>query len=180
VGFANDGVYVSFSKGTGFQEPILTVGETFRRAHLLCQQLDDTTQLFAVLHGLHRFAYMRGEWDLARDLGEQMVSLAERNADPPLRPEAHRALGLTRWLQGEFTEAHTHFEQGSAWYDRQHHATYLHLSGQDPGVVCLGRNSLALWCLGYAEQARRGLEQTLAPGANHRAPFCADLYAFLC
>ncbi|CAN5698106.1 hypothetical protein BH10CHL1_BH10CHL1_39430 [soil metagenome] len=153
----------------GYAAP--AVGEAFHQARLLCQKLNDTTQLFSVLHGLHRFCYVHGEWQLARELGEQMVSLAERNSDPILRPEANRALGVTLWLQGEFTLAQNHFEQGSTWYDRQHYARYLRLSGQDPGVVCLGGGALTLWCLGYAEQAYQGIEQTLALAQAVANPF---------
>jgi len=160
----------------------LAVGEAFRRARVLCEQLGDMTQLFSVLHGLHRFGYARGQWQLARDLGEQMVSLAERNPDPFLRSEANRALGVTLWLQGEFMLAQTHFQQGYAWYDHRYHAAYLRLSGQDPGVVCLGGNALTLWCLGYVEQAHHTLEKTQALAQTIAHPFVltyAQFYACL-
>ena len=147
------------------------VGAAFHRARALCQQLGDTPQLFLVLHGLHRHCYNAGDWELARELGEQMVHLAEHNVDPRLRPEAHRALGLTQWLQGEFDAAYAHFTQGIAAYDPQHHTTYLRQTGQDPGVVCLGASALALCCLGYVDQARQGLNQALSLAQTIAHPF---------
>lgn len=147
------------------------VGAAFHRARALCQQLGHTPQLFLVLHGLHRYCYNGGDWALARELGEQMVRLAERNSDPLLQSEAHRALGVTQWLQGEFDTAYAHFTQGIAAYDPQHHTTYLRQTGQDPGVVCLGASALSLCCLGYADQARQGLNQALALAQTIAYPF---------
>ncbi len=121
---------------------------------------------------------MRGDWHVARDLGEQMVDLAEGDPDPFLRPEAHLALGLTHWLQGEFTQAHSHFEQGIAWYDRHHHARYMRLPGQDPGVVCHGADAMAWWGLGYSEQAHRSLEQALVIAQTVAHPFVLTYYHF--
>jgi predicted ATPase len=54
------------------------VRAVFNRAYALCQHLEDTAHLLAVLHGLHRFYYNSGEWHVARELAGQMVTLAPR------------------------------------------------------------------------------------------------------
>ncbi|HEV8712368.1 MAG TPA: hypothetical protein VGX03_06005 [Candidatus Binatia bacterium] len=46
-----------------------------------------------------------------------------------------------------------HFEQGLALYDPPQHHTLAVLYGYDPGVACLLRVALVLWCLGYPDQA---------------------------
>lgn len=147
------------------------VGLTFGRALELCQQLGDTAQLFAVLHGLHHFRYMRGEWQAARELGEQLVELAEAEQAPALRTEAQRALGVVLWHLGEFVGAHEHTEQGIATYDRQHHRTYLEHYGQDPGVVCYGYSACTLWLLGHGEQALERIDHTLDLAGELAHPF---------
>src|SRR5262249_30045503 len=58
------------------------VEQTYGRARALCTQLGETSQLFPTLWGLWRFYQSRGVLPTARDLGEQLMRLAERTADP--------------------------------------------------------------------------------------------------
>src|SRR5262249_46342118 len=89
----------------------------------------------------------------ARELGEQLLGLAQSGHDPALLLAAHRALGPTLFHLGEVGLAQEHVAQGVALYDpRQHHSQAFHY-GLDPGVVCLSFWALALWHFGYAEQA---------------------------
>jgi predicted ATPase len=58
------------------------VQATYARARELCQQLGETRQLFPVLLGLRGFHQVRGEFLAARELGEQLLGLAQREQDP--------------------------------------------------------------------------------------------------
>jgi DNA-binding SARP family transcriptional activator/predicted ATPase len=153
----------------GFAVP--DVGKVFSQAHELAQQLGEPAQLFAALHGLHHYYYMRGEWQAARILGEQLVALATIEPACGQPTEAQRALGVVLWHLGEFADAYKHTERGIAAYDRRHHAQYLRLYGQDPGVVCLGYSACALWLLGFPAQAEQRLEQSLALARELGHPF---------
>lgn len=51
--------------------------QAFKRARELCQQLGETPQLFAVLAGLRMIAEARGELPKARELAEQLLSIAQ-------------------------------------------------------------------------------------------------------
>ena len=53
------------------------VEKAYTRARELCQQVGETPQLFPVLWGLWVFYLMRGELQTARELGEQLLSLAQ-------------------------------------------------------------------------------------------------------
>ena len=93
------------------------VEQTYARARALCAQVGDTPQLFPTLRGLWRFYYNQGALSTAQELGEQLMRLAQRAADPvPLR-EAHEALGMTLFFLGDFVAARTHLEQGIAHID---------------------------------------------------------------
>jgi predicted ATPase len=52
------------------------VEQAFARARELCQQIGETPQLFPVLLGLRSFYTVRGEYRIARELGEQLLRLA--------------------------------------------------------------------------------------------------------
>ena len=65
------------------------VRATYTRARELCQQVGETRQLFPVLFGLWTFHQVRGEFLAARELGEQLLGLAQREQDPALLIERH-------------------------------------------------------------------------------------------
>jgi hypothetical protein len=69
------------------------------------------------------FYNQRGEFHVDRELGEQLLTLAQRVQDPALLLGAHRALGETLFFLGELTSARVHFEQGIALYDPQQYGS---------------------------------------------------------
>ena len=70
--------------------------------------MGETGQLFTVLRGLWIFYIVRAELQTARELGEQLLQLAQGAQDPALLLEAHRALGETLYYLGEFSSAYAH------------------------------------------------------------------------
>ncbi|MBI3756397.1 MAG: hypothetical protein HY267_00320 [Deltaproteobacteria bacterium] len=129
------------------------VQATYTRARELCQQVGETRQLFPVLDGLRLFHHVRGEFLTARQLGEQLLSLAQREQDPALLVEAYRALGSTLFNLGEFGAAQAHLEQSIALYDAQHRHSHFSVYSTEPGVFGLTYTALVLWHLGYPDQA---------------------------
>jgi predicted ATPase len=121
--------------------------------------------------GLFFFHLARAELQIGRELGEQLLALAQRNHDRSRLVVAHRALGSTLFYLGEVALALEHTHRGAALYDTQPHVP-VRLSGQDLGVFCRIYAAMALWLLGYPDQARAGIQSahTLAQEINH--PFC--------
>ena len=78
------------------------VEHTYARARALCQQSGETPELFAALRGLWVFNEARTEYQTARQLGEQLLTLAQTLQDPMCLVEAHRALGNTLFWLSEF------------------------------------------------------------------------------
>ena len=70
------------------------------------------------------FYLHRVELRTARELGEHLLTLAQRVGDPTLLLEAHYALGNTVNYLGEFATAQAHFAQGIALYDPQRHRAH--------------------------------------------------------
>jgi predicted ATPase len=70
------------------------VEHAYTRARVLCQQVGDIPQFFPVLRGLWYFYLLRVELQTARELGEQLHSLAQRTHDPALLLEAVRKQSL--------------------------------------------------------------------------------------
>src|SRR5215831_16674422 len=105
-------VPLTATKGYGAPE----VERAFIRARELCQQVGETSQLFAVLEGLSTLYFSRAEHQKARELGEQCLTLAKRVDNSAYLSRAHSVLGVPLFWSGELTSARTHLEQNIALY----------------------------------------------------------------
>jgi predicted ATPase len=147
------------------------VERAYARALELCQQVGNAQELFPVLYGLSRLYKKRGKLWRARDLGEQLLVLAQRQGDAAMLVRSHYVLGnVLLWL-GEFTTARAHFEQGVAVHDPQRYHTHDLLYEADPWLSCLSALSLTLWFLGYPDQALRCGAEALALAQELSHPY---------
>ena len=146
------------------------VEQAYARARELSQQVGETPQLFPGLYGLWRFSLVRAELQTARELGEQLLRLAQSVQDSTFLLEAHQALGVTLFFLGEFAPARLHLEQGITLYNPQQHRSLAFRFGEDIGVVCLSHTALALWCLGYPAQALERIDEALTLGLELSHP----------
>ena len=143
----------------GYAAP--AVEQAYTRARELGQQVGETRQLFPVLWGLWVFYVVRAEYKRARELAEQLLSLAQSVHTPAFLLEAHRALGITLSYLGEAAPAREHLERGIALYNPQQHRSHAFLYAIDPGVGCLSYAARVLWYLGYPDQALKSMHAAL-------------------
>jgi predicted ATPase len=138
-------------KGHGAPE----VRATYSRALELCRQVGETPDLFPTMWGLWHFYLSQGACNTARDLGNELLGLAEQRAEPALLLAAHQALGRSLYQLGEFSAALIHFERARASLDpKLDFAPHLRY-GVAPGVHCMAAQAQLLWCLGYPDQAQQ-------------------------
>jgi predicted ATPase len=147
------------------------VGRTYARARVLCRQVEDAPQVLSVLRGLWNFYLVRAEYQTAQELAEQLLTLAQRQQTPALILEAHLSLGISLFWQGGMAAARWYLEQGSALYNPQQHRAHALLYGLDPGMACRSYAALALWSLGYPDQARQCIEAALTLAQELAHPF---------
>jgi tetratricopeptide (TPR) repeat protein len=141
--------------------------QAFTRARGLCQQLGETPQLFEALAGLRMIHEARGELPQARELAEQLLSLAQRQSHPARLMRAYNVLGATSLYLGAFAPARAYLEQGialaplprdcSAALPRSDHIQ----GGSVLGVSCRRHVALTLWYLGYPEYARQRSDEAI-------------------
>jgi predicted ATPase/predicted Ser/Thr protein kinase len=160
--------------------------QAYTRARELCRQATDPAPLFPVLWGLWLFSKVRSELSKAQEMADELASLARQLRDLDLALQAHQALGMTAFCRGEPAAAIQHVEQAAALYDPVRHRTHAFLFGQDPAVMCQAYGEVALWLLGYPEQARRQSEETirrsraLSPSSQAIAMHFAGMVHQLC
>jgi class 3 adenylate cyclase/predicted ATPase len=139
----------------------LEVEKVYTRAVELCRQVDEPHQFFLALGGLWTFYLVRAKYQTARELGGQLLNLAQSVQDPTFLLLAHRALAEPLFLLGELASARAHLEQGIALYNLQQHRSLAFLYGFDPGVMCLNFAAFTLWHLGYPDQALKRSHEAL-------------------
>ena len=92
------------------------VVKAFGRARELCGLVGDSSQLVPALFGLWAFHNFGGNLRTAQELGEELLSIAERRQDPAARLMAHTALGITLAYSGELRRSLEHCTQGVSVY----------------------------------------------------------------
>jgi class 3 adenylate cyclase/predicted ATPase len=155
------------------------VARAYSRARELCQQVGETPQLFPALWGQWGFYFIGGKLQTARELGEQLLSIAQSVQDPALLVEGHHALWPPLFFLGEFALTRAHLEQGTALYDSQQHGfRAFFYGGHDPGVCCQDFWALTLCALGYPDQALQKVHEalTLAQELSHPLSLAVALY----
>jgi predicted ATPase len=137
---------------------------TYARARALCEQVQEAPTLFLVLWGLWMYYEVGSQLAKSRELAERLFTLAQHAQDPAQRLQAHMAQLVTSFSLGQLAATREHAEQGIALYDPTRHGGHTHLYGQDPGVACRAFAAVALWLLGYPDQAVQRSREAVAMG----------------
>ena len=80
-------------------------------------------------------------------------------------------LGYALFCHGQLEAAREQLEAGHETYDRSMRNNLSFRLGQDPDVACLAYLALALWVLGYPEQARAKMQMALKFSDDLSHPF---------
>jgi class 3 adenylate cyclase/predicted ATPase len=137
----------------------------YRRAQDLARQLGNDRDRFNAAWGLWFFHTTNGEPNVARELVDELFGVAERLDDAALRLQAHHAAWPSALFLGELTAAREHVAQGLALYDPEKHRAHAFLYGGHDTAVCgKGQGAVALWLLGYPDQAARSAHDAVSFG----------------
>lgn len=149
------------------------VGQAFERGRALCRDSTPTGELVGVIAGLGLLYVNLGELRRAREVGAELLALAERRQDSNLFVSGHELLGLTMLRAGEQIECRSHMTLAMRRYEEARNDGLRDSLGRDPAVSCLGFGAMGLWLLGYPDQALAGTAQAVqtAHAARERHPF---------
>jgi len=153
----------------GYASP--ETGASMTRARELCEALGDTASLFPVVWGLWHY-YAIGKTDLksADNAAEHLWSISRNLNDPALILGAHVSSAFTLQHLGELVASRQHFEESARYYDPAQHIRYMELYRFEPGIQSESEMVRTLWLLGFPDQARRKMEETLARARTLAVP----------
>jgi len=135
----------------GFASP--AVERTYTLARAAGERCGGGAALFPVFYGLWNVHLLRCELRACGDLASRMLALAMAQDDPVLRLQAHNVRQQPLVHLGQFDAARDHQDQALAIYDSARHGTLTDVFGEDPGIGCLVYRAVALWHLGFSDQA---------------------------
>jgi class 3 adenylate cyclase/predicted ATPase len=124
-----------------------------QEAEALGEPLEDPLLLFSVLYSfwVARFVAFNGK--VMRELAAHFLTLAEKQGATVPLMVGHRNMGVSLLHTGDIQEARVHIDRAIVLYDPAKHRQLATRFGQDVRVALLFYRSLALWPLGYPEEA---------------------------
>ena len=132
-----------------------SVKHAYTRALQLCKESGFDEHTFPAVFGLWTWNFLRAALGEAQVLAEYLMNTAENADDSVCKVIAHEALGFTLFARGKFAAAHAALERSISLCEDSKAAAYLDLSAQDPRVHVRLYDGMALWLLGYPDQALR-------------------------
>jgi serine/threonine protein kinase/predicted ATPase len=158
---------VSLVASRGYASPDLEA--VHARARELAERIEDTATLFRIVWGMWALRLLRDEMDVAIDLANQLLALAESRADKGQTLEAWFSIAITRFYRGEFAAVLEACDHCAKLEEPELcRANALHIS-QDTGATYRCYRALADWYMGRPDDAWREINEAVeyTRGVDH-------------
>jgi len=159
------------------------VEKAFARAVDLCRRLGDGGQRTRAEFGLWTYYVVRGHYQRAVELADDLLAVARRTPGPGTLVQAYYCSGFSRFQVGELAAAHAAFGEGAAAAGEGDDPSFALPTGDDVRIHLLAFYGLALWHVGEPAAARARCQEALALARRLRHPygiaFAATVDAFL-
>jgi class 3 adenylate cyclase/predicted ATPase len=164
---------VPLTATSGYAAP--EVAKTYNEARELCQRIGTTAQLFPAMYGLWRFYLLRAEYATARELGDELLRLAERTQAQRLLIAAHRAVGATLFYLGDIVQSRAHLDHViGARADAGPSCENIY-DVVDAGVASRAYAAWGEWLLGHPDKAVALSDDAVALARELDHPFSKAL-----
>ena len=151
-------------KGYSTPETVAALGAAKR---LLDDGVGDDLQRFSVLYGLCSAKYIASELESAHAQAKQFVDLAHRQDNKIYRLVGHRLLGTVQFFMGRHREALDNLQRAERCREAVIQKQWSYRFGYDPGLILASYKIMALFMLGYPDQAARASDQMRLEAEDH-------------
>ncbi len=128
-------------------------GHAFGRARELWEQLGSPSEFLQIPHGQSVYHALRGEFDRAKRLDEDLLRLSHQRNDSAGLVLGHLSSGINLMFAGRFALSRSHLEEALAVYDPICHRSLVHQAGIHSLVSSQAFLGIVLFCLGFSDQA---------------------------
>ena len=122
---------------------------------------DDAPERFPVLRSLATLHLMRSDFDSAREIGRELLAIAEQQRDPMLLSDAHLVYGMNTAFIGDVDEGLQHIDTAIEHFGTGAPSLVKFRIGPSPGVVANVVSGFLLWGAGFPDRAVARLERGL-------------------
>ena len=126
----------------------------FARARELAEAAGQISERAASHYGVWVGQLVRAELSAARERSEAFVAEMAPGGASALLATAHRCVGMTAWLQGDYGPARAHLEAAIEMSDEEREREGRKIFEQDTSVIATSYLSHTLWLTGYVRDAR--------------------------
>ena len=158
----------------------LQCGQDFH-AKTLANDATQANRLFWILWGFGAYHQSRAELHKAYDIGQQLIQMAGDR--PALALEGHFGCGSTAYFLGRMPDAEQNLRAGWKCFETLDRRAETSPTGHHAEVLCAGYLSLALWHLGFVEeadaQAARALNTARAADHAYSIAYALTIVAWL-
>ncbi|MFM9963039.1 MAG: protein kinase domain-containing protein [Planctomycetaceae bacterium] len=127
----------------------------------ICRQLGEGAPLFPLLIANWEWLFIRGRYADCDQRCPEVIALAEAAQGPGMLAEAHWTQVCTSFYAGDFPTARDHAVIGWQHNHREASIEYAKITQQNSGPLNLAHLGMALWQMGYADQAFARLREAL-------------------
>lgn len=127
---------------------------TLERARHVAKDIASPEYLVPATIGLWLLNMTRGAFDKAVELTQELFTLARKGEDDGLLLQAYHAAWTTSFFTGDFENVERHVLSATELYDPKRHGDHRFIYlGHDPMICAQSLRSIAVWMLGYDDQA---------------------------
>jgi predicted ATPase len=138
------------ARGPGAPEPTAA----FARAREIAARTGDAPERFSAYYGLWVSHFVRGELPSAREVAEAALRDIIGRRGSSESSMVYRALGMTCYAEGRYSDARAHLEQSLSCYSPDHDRG-MQWFGVDTAVATMVWLAIAIWPLGEIDRACR-------------------------
>jgi tetratricopeptide (TPR) repeat protein len=149
----------------------LEVERTFAKAWDLCMEIGGEIPS-NVLYGFWGVHITRSSREGTAALIPRFRQIAERSTDPVAVLTASACLGAVHYWEADFAAAHRYLTRGRELFDTEQFQRFAHTFGYGVGLYAFAFGQLALWMLGYPEQADAVRRELLLIAERLHDPYC--------
>ena len=143
-------------------------GTRYARARELCESLGQSQRMYRLLQGSAVFHLGRAELDLTAEYAHRILELSASSSKPEWAASANYLLGHALCCRGDFSEAHSRLTEAV----RLRNAMPASASaGKGAKIDALGIDGIALWMLGYPDQAVSSAEEGVRAAQESGNPY---------
>jgi tetratricopeptide (TPR) repeat protein len=147
------------------------VEEEFRRALAISGPAGSAANRFPVLRALSFYYMNLAEFSQSRELGLEMIEIAEKEHDLAMQVEAHFVYGSASAFTGDLPTGLRHLDRAIELFDPKMHGSGRFQIGTSPGVVSRTAAALLLWGAGYLDQAAVRASESIDLARSLAHPF---------